>query len=72
VRCDDGFGRPVDYLFYSHNISPGVFGSGALVIRVLYRSILSPEVDQITLWNIRDSGFDYERKWIEENCLSKK
>jgi len=72
VRCDDSFGRPVDYLFYSQNISPGVFGSRALVIRVLYRSILSPEVDQITLWNIRDSGFDYERKWIEENCLSKK
>lgn len=56
VRCDDSFGRSVDYLFYSQNISPGVFGSGALVIRVLYRGILSPEVDQITLWNIRDSS----------------
>jgi len=71
VRCDDSLGMPVDYLFYSQNISPGVFGSGALVVRVLYRSILSSEVDQITFWNVRDSGFDYERKWIKENCLPK-
>lgn len=71
VRCDDSFGMPVDYLFYSQNISPGVFASGALVIRVIYKG-MSSEVDQITFWNIRDSSFEYERKWIKENCLSER
>jgi len=72
ARCDNNSGWPVDYLFYSQNISPGIFGSRALVIRVVYWG-LSPEVAEITSWNLRDdSAFAYERKWIEENCLSKK
>lgn len=68
ARCDNNSGWPVDYLFYSQNISPGIFGSGALVIRVVYWG-LSPEVAEITFWNLRDdSAFAYERKWAGRHC----
>jgi len=70
-KCEFDNGLVVYYLFYSTNLTPGVFMSSrgeALVIRFVYRRV-DKTIDNWSPRNIHDeSAFGYERTQILKHC----